>query len=174
MAASPKQKQAKVAHDIGKSPVVKTGDAGRESAPRQHVAYAISNDGTPADRYHDRQMRHRVGEWNASEHSQEDLQLADYIESRALKWIMELELIADLALHPRGDLPPDYELAAKIFLGLVKLSNASRQRLDLTAQIAMSSGPDLSQLSDNELRAIELCDDEQLNDLTRRIGKLKS
>jgi len=58
--------------------------------------------------------------------------------------------------------------------GLVKLSNASRQRLDLTAQIAMSSGPDLSQLSDNELRAIELCDDEQLNDLARRIGKLKS
>jgi hypothetical protein len=38
----------------------------------------------------------------------------------------------------------------------------------------MSSGPDLSQLSENELRAIELASPDQLNELARRIGKLKS
>ena len=38
----------------------------------------------------------------------------------------------------------------------------------------MSAGPDLSQLSDNELRAIELSDDVQLNELPLRIAKPKS
>ena len=124
--------------------------------------------------WHDeQQVGLKVGEWLASEWQQE-LQPTEYIEGRTLKWIKQLEQIADLALRLQGDLPPDYDLAAKILLGLVKLSSVSRQRVDLTAQIAMSSGPDLSQLSDSELRAIELGDAARLNDLARLIGKLKS
>ena len=48
------------------------------------------------------------GQW------QEDLQSTEYVEGRALKWIKQLEQLADLALRPQGDLPPDYDLAAKI------------------------------------------------------------
>jgi hypothetical protein len=116
----------------------------------------------------EQQVRHRVSEWAAGEH--DGLQLTEYIESRALKWIKELGQIADIALSPHGDRGPDYDLAARILLSLIKLSSVNRQRVDLTAQIAMSSGPDLSGLSDTELRAIELADDETLNELALRIG----
>ena len=46
--------------------------------------------------------------------------------------------------------------------------------IEITAQVAMSSGPDLSNLSDAEPRAIELGNDQQLNELALRIGKLKA
>ena len=38
----------------------------------------------------------------------------------------------------------------------------------------MTTGPDLSRLSDAELRAIELGDNKQLNERARRIGWVKS
>ena len=38
----------------------------------------------------------------------------------------------------------------------------------------MTSGPDLSNLSEAELRAIELGNDQQLNELALRIGELKT
>ena len=38
----------------------------------------------------------------------------------------------------------------------------------------MSTSPDLSGLSDAELRAIELADNEKLNELALRIGRVKS
>ena len=38
----------------------------------------------------------------------------------------------------------------------------------------MTSGPDLSNLSEVELRAVELGDDQQLNELALRIGTLKA
>ena len=38
----------------------------------------------------------------------------------------------------------------------------------------MSTSPDLSGLSDAELRAIELADNEKLNELARRIGRVES
>ena len=138
------------------------------------VAHMIDDGGTQVDRRGEQLPWRKAGDWVAGEQWQEDLQSTEYIESRALKWIKELERIADLALRPRGDRMPDYELAAKIFLGLLRFSSVSRQRLDLTAQIAMSGGPDLSQLSDNKLRAIELGSDAQLNEQARRIGRLKS
>ena len=103
-----------------------------------------------------------------------ELQPIEYIECRALKWIKELEQIADIALSPQGDRGPDYDLGAKILLSLIKLSSVNRQRVDLTAQIAMTTGPDLSGLSDAELRAIELADNEKLNKLALRIGRVKS
>jgi hypothetical protein len=90
-------------------------------------------------------------------------QLADYIESRALKWIKDLEQTADLTLHPPTDLPPGYDLAAKILLGLLKLSSLNRQRIDISAQVAMTTGPDLSSLYN-----------EQLDELALRIGRVKS
>jgi hypothetical protein len=120
----------------------------------------------------ERQVRARVSDWAASE--QDELQVTEYIESRALTWIKELEQIAYMALLPQGERGPDFDLAAKILLSLIKLSSVNRQRVDLTAQVAMSPGPDLSGLSDAELRAIELGDNEQLNELARRIGRVKS
>ena len=70
----------------------------------------------------------------------------------------------------RATAGPDYDLAARILLSLIKLSSVNRQRVDLTAQIAMTTGPDLSGLSDAELRAIELAADEKLNELALRIA----
>ena len=95
-------------------------------------------------------------------------------KSRAFGWIKELEQITDIALLPQCDRGPDYDLAARILLSLIKLSSLNRQRVDLTAQIAMTTGPDLSRLSDAELRAIELGDNKQLNERARRIGWVKS
>jgi hypothetical protein len=114
----------------------------------------------------------KARDWAASE--LEELQLTEYIESRALKWIKELEQIADLALQPCDDLPPDYDLAAKILLSLIKLSSVNRQCVDLTFQFAMGTGSDLSGLFDAELRAIELGSNERLNELARRIGRVRS
>ena len=45
-----------------------------------------------------------------TEQWQEDLQSTEYIEGRTLKWIKQLEQIADLALRPQADLPPEYDL----------------------------------------------------------------
>jgi hypothetical protein len=134
--------------------------------------YTTGNKGSAVDWRDELQVRAKVDEWASSE--QDEIQLSDYIESRALGRIKELEQIADLALLPQGDRGPDYELAAKILLGLLKLSSLNRQRVDLTAQIAMSTGPDLGGLSDAELRAIELADNEKLNELAKRIGGVKS
>ena len=85
-------------------------------------------------------------------------QPSDYIESRVLRWIPELEQIDVITLEGSGEEGPDYDLAAKIRLSLIKLSSVNRQPVDLTAQVAMRSGPDLSTLSQAELRAIELGD----------------
>ena len=87
--------------------------------------------------------------------------------SRAECWAgsEELEHIGVIALESDGENGPDYDLAAKIRLSLIKLSSVNRQRVDLTAQVAMTSGPDLSNLSEAELRAIELGDDQQLSEL---------
>jgi len=104
----------------------------------------------------------------------EEPQLAEYIESRVLRWIKELEQIAYMALLQQGEGGPDYVLAAKILLGLLKFSSLNRQRIDLTPQVEMTTGPDLSGLSEGELRAIDLADDAQLNELALRIAKVKS
>jgi hypothetical protein len=120
----------------------------------------------------EQQVQAKVSAWAASE--QDKFQLTEYIEGRALRWIKELEQIADIALLPPGDRGPDYDLATRILLSLIKLSSVNRQRVDLTAQIAMTTGPDLSGLSDAELRAIELADNEKLNELALRIAIVKS
>jgi hypothetical protein len=138
----------------------------------QSVGYATDQTGT-LDWSSEQQVRSKAYAWTMTEQWQEDLHSTEYVESRTLKWIKQLEQIAHFALRPQGEAPPDYDLAAKILLGLLKLSSVSRQRVELTAQIAMSSGPDLSQLSDSELRAIELSDDVQLNELALRMAKLK-
>jgi hypothetical protein len=104
----------------------------------------------------------------------EEPQLAEYIESRVLRWIKELEQIAYMALLQQGEGGPDYVLAAKILLGLLKFSSLNRQRIDLSPQVEMTTGPDLSGLSEGELRAIDLADDAQLNELALRIAKVKS
>ena len=57
-----------------------------------------------------------------------------------------------MALLPQGERGPNYELAAKILLGLVKFSSLNRQRFDMSAQIVMARGSDLSGLSETELR----------------------
>ena len=167
-----KQKQTEPARSVGKSSVARVGGARRTRAVRQPVSYTPSGYSAPVDWRDELQGLPKVGEWAAGEH--DGLQLTENIESRALKWIMELEQIADIALLPQGDRAPDYDLAARILLSLIKLSSVNRQRVDLTAQIAMSSGPDLSGLSDAELRAIELVDNETLNELALRIGRVKS
>jgi hypothetical protein len=172
MTAPAKQNQTELARPNGKCCVAKPGDAGSMTAASQSGVYAT--DDSTLDWCDEQGVRPKVGDWTMTEQWQEDLQSTDYIEGRTLKWIKELERIADLALRRGGAEPPDYELAAKILLGLVKLSSVSRQRVDLTAQIAMSSGPDLSQLTDQELKAIELGDNVRLNELARRIGKLKA
>jgi hypothetical protein len=122
--------------------------------------YTTRNDGTAVDWRDELQVRVKVSARAASE--QDELQLTDYIEGRALTWIKALEQIADIALLPHGDRAPDYHVAARILLSLIKLSSVDRQRVDVTAKIAMSPGPDLSGLSDAELRAIELADNETL------------
>ena len=119
-----------------------------------------------------KQTRHRVSEWAASE--QDKFQLTDYVESTTLKSIKELEQIAEIALLPPGRRAPDYDLAARILLSLIKLSSVNRQCIDVKAQVAMGTGPDLSGLSDAELRSIELADNETLNELVLRIGRVKS
>ena len=172
MSARAKQKQTEPARSIGKPHVAKAGGARRTKAVRQPVSYTTSDYDTPVDWRDEQQVQAKVSEWAAGD--QEELQLTDYIESRGVKWIKELEEIADIARSPQGDRAPDYDLAARILLSLIKLSSVNRQRVDLTAQIAMSSGPDLSGLSDAELRAIELVDNETLNELALRIGRVKS
>jgi len=72
-----------------------------------------------------------------------------------------------MALLPQGERGPNYELAAKILLGLVKFSSLNRQRFDMSAQIVMARGSDLSGRSETELRTIELADNEKLNELAR-------
>ena len=64
------------------------------------------------------QVRAKVSDWVASE--QDESQLTDYIESRAPRWIKELEQIAQSALFQQGDCVPDYERAAKVLLCLLK------------------------------------------------------
>jgi hypothetical protein len=64
------------------------------------------------DWHEDQQIRPTVGEWKAGGQWQEDLLLTEYIESRVLKWIKELEQMADLALQPQGDLPPPLTTAS--------------------------------------------------------------
>jgi hypothetical protein len=118
------------------------------------AAFTTSNDGTPVDWRDELHLRAKVSDWAAGE--QDESQLTDYIEGRALRWIKELEQVAYMALLARGELGPDYDLAAKILLSLIKLSSVNRQRVDLAAQIAMTTGPNLSRLSDAALRTIEL------------------
>lgn len=77
-------------------------------------------------------MQSRVCAWTTSEQRQEDLQSTEYIEGCTLKWIKQLEQIADLALRPLDDMAPNYDLAAKILLGLVELSSVGRQRVEIT------------------------------------------
>ena|SRR6516165_1982787 len=170
MAASPKKKLTNAECSIGRLRVLEAAAAGRTSAARQSVSYR-PDDRTPVDWRNEQQVQAKVGAWAASE--QDKFLLTDYVESNTLKWIEELEQIAYIALLPQRGRGPDYDLAARILLSLIKLSSVNRQRVDLTAQIAMSSGPDLSGLSDAELRAIELADNEKLNELALRIGRVK-
>ena len=172
MSAWAKQKQTEPARSVGKSSVARVGGARRTRAVRQSASYTTSDYDTPVDWRDELQGLPKVGEWAAGEH--DGLQLTENIESRALKWIMELEQIADIALMPQGDRAPDYDLAVTILLSLIKLSSVTRQRVDLTAQVAMGTGPDLSGLSEAELRAIELADHEKLNELALRIGRVRS
>ena len=134
--------------------------------------YTTRNDGIAVDWRDELRVRAKVAEWAAGE--QDQSQLTDFIESRALRWIKELEQVVDIALLPQDDRGPDYDLAVRILISLIKLSSVNRQRVDFTAQLAMSTGPDLSGLSDAELRAIELADNEKLNELARRIGRVRS
>ena len=94
---------------------------------------------------------------------------AEYIESRTLSWLKELDHLGDLALQD-GDL----DLAARIRLALLKFSSVNRHRIDVTQQVALAPPDDLSELSEVELRALELCSDDQLGELTQRIGDLRS
>ena len=171
MSARAKQKQTEPARSIGKPHVAKAGGARRTKAVRQPVSYTTSDYDTPVDWRDEQQVQAKVGAWAASE--QDKFLLTDYVESNTLKWIEELEQIAYIALLPQRGRGPDYDLAARILLSLIKLSSVNRQRVDLTAQIAMTTGPDLSGLSDAELRAIELADNEKLNELALRIGRVK-
>ena len=59
-------------------------------------------------------------------------------------------------------------------LALSNYLRSTAGALDMTAQVVMTSGPDLSNLSEVELRAVELGDDQQLNDLACTIGKVKA
>jgi hypothetical protein len=94
---------------------------------------------------------------------------AEYIESRTLAWLKQLDHLGDLALRD-GDL----DLAARIRLALVKFSSVNRRRVDLNAQVAMQSPADLSGLSELELKTLELASPEQLDELARRIENLRS
>jgi hypothetical protein len=165
-----KQKQSEPARS--KPLVVKAKDVGSTSAPRQAVSCWPDDYNAPVDWRDKQQVRTKVMEWAAGE--QDELRLTEYIESNTLRWIKELEQIADIALMPQGDRAPDYDLAVTILLSLIKLSSVTRQRVDLTAQVAMGTGPDLSGLSEAELRAIELADHEKLNELALRIGRVRS
>lgn len=147
------------------------GKAPQPTAPREWTTNA---DGSLVNWKDEAQVREKIATtW--TEGWDKEIPASEYIESRALKWVRELEQISDVALQPlTTDTGPDYDLAAKIKLSLVKLSSANRQRVDLTAQIALTAGPDLKGLSDAELKAIELGSPEQLNELALRIGQLKS
>ena len=130
-----KQKQTEPARSVGKSSVARVGGARRTRAVRQSASYTTSDYDTPVDWPDEQQVLTKVSAWAASE--QDKFQLTEYIEGRALRWIKELEQIADIALLPPGDRGPDYDLATRILLSLIKLSSVNRQRVDLTAQIAM-------------------------------------
>ena len=119
MTASAKQNQTEPACSIGKCCVAKYGDAGGKSAVSQPGIYPADDDGALVGWSGGQQVRPRVGGWTMTDQRQEELQSTEYIESRTLKWIKQLEQIADLALRPLDDLPPDCDLAAKILLGLV-------------------------------------------------------
>jgi hypothetical protein len=112
---------------------------------------------------------------NFNEDWHKEVQPVDWVEARALTWLRELEQIGRDVLKPTDpDAEPNYDLAAKIRLALVKFSSVNRQRIDLNAQIAMQPPKDLSGLSDADLKAIELADNNQLNDLALRIQGMKS
>ena len=66
------------------------------------------------------------------------------------------------------------ELAARIYMALFQLSSVNRRPIDVSAQVTMQSPPDLSGLSEAELKTIELGSDAQLDALALRIGRLKS
>jgi hypothetical protein len=151
------------------TPPTKKGISAEASVPRSLASSWFTNpDGSPVDWRDENQVRAKVvAQWNENWN-----QPSDFIGSRVLTWIHELEQMCASAMQGCVEDGPDYDLAANILLGLVKLSSVSRQRRDLTAQIAMSRGPDLSQLSESELRAIELCAAAQLNELALRIGRL--
>ena len=117
MVASPKQMRTEPTGSVRKPRVVKGSDAARKGAALTPASHTTDDDITAVDWRDELQVRLKVSAWAASE--QEELQLTEYIESRAPKWIKELEQIADLALRPLDDLPPDCDLAAKILLGLV-------------------------------------------------------
>jgi hypothetical protein len=134
---------------------------------REARAWLTNAEGEWIDWSDPRQVHTKVfADWDES--WQKERQPTDYIESRALVWVRELEKIGLVALR-QGD----YDLAAKVRLALLKFSSVNRQRIDMTAQIAMTSGPDVSSLSDDELRAIELGSNEQLNELAMRIGAFR-
>ena len=101
MSARAKQKQTEPARSIGKPHVAKAGGARRTKAVRQPVSYTTSDYDTPVDWPDEQQVLTKVSAWAASEHK--ELQLAEYIESRTLNWINELEPIADIALSPLGE-----------------------------------------------------------------------
>ena len=104
MSAWAKQQQTEPARSIGKPHVAKAGGARRTKAVRQPVSYTTSDYDTPVDWRDEQQVQAKVSEWAAGD--QEELQLTDYIESRGVKWIKELEEIADIARSPQGDRRP--------------------------------------------------------------------
>jgi len=65
------------------------------------------NDGNAVDWRDELQVRAKVDEWAAGEQAQS--QRTDYVESRVLGLIKELEQIVDVALSLYGDQPPDDE-----------------------------------------------------------------
>jgi hypothetical protein len=107
--------------------------------------------------------------WDPARWPSHQLSPVEYIEARTLTWLKELDRLGDLALRD-GDL----DLAARIRLALLKFSSVNRQRIDVAQQTALAPPTDLSELSEIELKALELCTDEQLEELARRIGDLRS
>jgi hypothetical protein len=93
----------------------------------------------------------------------------DCVERRTLNWLKRLDQLGADAM--RGGEP---ELAARIYMALFQLSSVNRRPIDVSAQVTMQSPPDLSGLSEAELKTIELGSDAQLDALALRIGRLKS
>ena len=92
--------------------------AGTAVSPRKEPTFWLLNpDGSLVDWRNEDQVRAKVyaqsnENWN---------QPSDYIESRVLAWIRELELIGAIALEGNGEKGSDYNLAAKSRLSLIKL-----------------------------------------------------